>query len=160
MRPVINIDELSLKSHCQGEHFEASGSNASLQVGAVKLGYGYTIVPPGKRAWPLHNHHANEEMFFVIEGEGTLRIGERQFPIRQGDFIAAPAGDASTAHQIVNTSDAPLRYIGVSTVLRPEVVEYPASGKFSVNTAAQGSDLGFRYLGDATGARPYWDGEA
>ncbi len=159
MRPVINIDELELKSHRHGTRYEASGSNASGLIGARQLGYGYTVVPPGKRAWPLHNHHANEEMFFVIEGQGVVRFGDTEHPVRAGDFIAAPAGDARSAHQIVNTSAAPLRYIGVSTMLRPEVVEYPESGKFSANTVRPGEGPGFSFLGTTAGAQSYWEGE-
>jgi len=53
-------------------------------VGAQKLGYNITKVPPGKRAFPIHNHHVNEEMFLILEGEGQVRIGNEMFPINAG----------------------------------------------------------------------------
>ena len=43
------------------------------RIGAQLLGYNITAVPPGKRAFPLHNHHVNEEMFFILSGSGELR---------------------------------------------------------------------------------------
>ncbi len=61
------------------------------------------IVPAGKKAFPRHAHHANEEMFFILSGAGIYRVGAESFPIRANDVIAAPAGDGETAHQIVNT---------------------------------------------------------
>ena len=39
------------------------------------LHYNLTAVPPGKRAFPFHNHRVNEEMFFILEGTGEVRIG-------------------------------------------------------------------------------------
>lgn len=156
MKPVINLDALTWRSHRQGEQFEAAGASASEPLGARQLGYRVTEVPPGKTAWPFHNHHANEEMFFILEGSGTLRHGAQRHPLRAGDFIAALAGDAGTAHQIVNDSDAPLRYLCVSTMLRPDITEYPDSGKFSASSGASG----FGHIGRRADAVDYWDGEA
>ena len=73
MRPIVNLDDLELNSHQHGESFQASGAQVSGLIGGAKLGYGVTVVPPGKRAWPFHNHHANEEMFFVLSGNGSVR---------------------------------------------------------------------------------------
>lgn len=67
-------------------------------LGAQKLGYNLTVVLPGKRAFPFHNHRVNEEMFFVIEGAGEVRIGEAVYPIRSRDVVACPAGEPETAH--------------------------------------------------------------
>lgn len=159
MKPIINIDELEFGSHRHGESFEAAGAQVSRLIGGTKLGYGVTVVPPGKRAWPFHNHHANEEMFFVLSGQGTVRIGSERYPIRAGDFIAAPAGDRSTAHQLINDSDAELRYISVSTLLRPEIVEYPDSNKFAASAIQPGSASGFRHVGVVVPEVDYWQDE-
>ncbi|MGM9485879.1 cupin domain-containing protein [Ideonella sp. YS5] len=159
MKPIVNIDELEFGSHQHGESFQASGAQVSGLIGGSKLGYGVTVVPPGKRAWPFHNHHANEEMFFILSGSGAVRIGSEQYEIRAGDFIAAPAGGRSTAHQIINTSEAELRYISVSTMIRPEIVEYPDSNKFSASAIQPGSSSGFRHLGVVAPAVDYWQGE-
>ena len=124
-------------------------------IGAQKLGYNITKVPAGKRAFPLHNHRVNEEMFFILEGEGEIRIGAETFPVRQGDFIACPPGGADTAHQIVNTSQKELRYLAVSTREGPEIAEYPDSKKFGVMS----EDQSFRFLGRTEQSLGYWDGE-
>ncbi len=92
-------------------------------------------------------------MFFVLEGAGEVRIGGETFPIKKGDFIACPPGGPELAHQIVNTSDAELKYLAVSTKESPEIAEYPDSKKFGVMTE------GFRFLGRAGDSLDYWDGE-
>jgi uncharacterized cupin superfamily protein len=122
-------------------------------IGAQKLGYNITVVPPGKRAFQFHNHRVNEEMFFILEGEGEVRIGSETFKIKKGDFIANPPGGAETAHQIINTSDKELKYLAVSTKLSPEIADYPDSKKFGI--------LGenFRFLGRESDSLGYFDGE-
>ncbi|MBI3706783.1 MAG: cupin domain-containing protein [Proteobacteria bacterium] len=134
------------------------------RVGAQKLGYNLTVLPPGKRAWPAHSHRVNEEMFFVVEGEGEVRIGAARHPIRAGDVIACPPGGPDTAHQIANTSPtAELKFLAISTKILPEMVDYPDSGKFGVATELQGADgkpQMTRFLGRAPASQPdYWDGE-
>lgn len=158
-RPILNLDELEFHEHSQGDAFEARGVNVSDDIGAVKLSYGVTCVPAGKRAWPFHNHHANEEMFFVLSGNGSYRVGNETHRIRTGDFIAAPAGGHGTAHQIVNDSGAELRYIAISTQLRPEIVEYPDSGKFSASAGTSPEAGCFRHVGRTSDAVDYWLGE-
>jgi uncharacterized cupin superfamily protein len=107
----------------------------------------------------------NEEMFFVLDGEGEVRIGTARYPIRGGDVLACPPGGPETAHQIVNTSEtAELRYLAVSTRLSPEVAEYPDSGKFGVLAEfppdADGRPQTLRFIGRTQASLDdYWEGE-
>ncbi|TCS99088.1 putative cupin superfamily protein [Tepidimonas ignava] len=124
-------------------------------LGARQLGYNVTVIAPGKRAYPYHCHTVNEEMFFVIEGQGEVRIGGQTYAIRRGDVIACPAGGPETAHQIVNTGTAELKVLAVSTAGTPEVCHYPDTGKFGVLDP----EHGFAYMGRAEGSLDYWEGE-
>ena len=58
-----------------------------------------------------------------------------------------PVNHALNAYRGLSTSQAELRFIAVSTMLRPEVVEYPDSNKFSASTVLPGTGGGFRLLG-------------
>jgi uncharacterized cupin superfamily protein len=169
-RPVINLDEVVIEERPaffqpQGATAEKFGSRTGLvgaRIGAQKLGYNVTVVAPGKRGYPLHNHHANEEMFFILQGSGELRVGEERYSLRAGDFIAHPPGGPETAHQIINTGSEEMRYLAVSTMIVPEVVEYPDSGKvacISRQTAADGSQRLVRQIGRPGTSLDYWDGE-
>jgi uncharacterized cupin superfamily protein len=132
MKPVVNLDELDFsRTVKQGEKFEAKLAPVGSLVGAKMLGYNVTVVPPGKRAFPFHNHHANEEMFLVIEGSGILRFGDGEYGLRPGDVVGCPCGTKEVAHQIINTGSGDLRYLAVSTMAGTDVCEYPDSGKFA-----------------------------
>lgn len=171
LKPVINIADIPLEprppafapSGEAAERFDARMGFISPRIGAQKLGYNLTAVPVGKRAFPAHNHHANEEMFFVMQGRGELRVGEQRYPVRVGDVIACPPGGPELAHQIVNTGDEELRYLAVSTMISPELVEYPDSGKFGVLAdrppGVDGTPQRFMFVGREGGSLDYWEGE-
>jgi uncharacterized cupin superfamily protein len=78
-----------------------------------------------------HYHLANEEAIYVLEGSGTLRIGGEEIQVSRGDYVTF-LSRAEGAHQIVNTSDEPLRYLCFSTMAEPDVMVYPDSGKIGV----------------------------
>lgn len=169
-RPVINIDDVAIDERpaffqptgAAAERFGSRSGAVGTRIGAKLLGYNVTVVAPGKRAFPLHNHHANEEMFFILQGRGEVRIGRDRHPIRQGDFIANPPGGPEHAHQIVNTGSDELRYLAVSTMIVPETVEYPDSGKvatYSRQIAPDGSMRIVRQIGRPETSIDYWDGE-
>jgi len=160
--PILNIDAAPSQEWRHGTGYEATIRWASLALESRLLGFNVTTVAPGRKAFPYHAHRANEEMFFVLEGEGSIRIDGQTHRIRRGDFISLPPGPRS-AHQIVNDSKAPLRYLAVSTMLTPEVVEYLDSGKIGVLAGApagrpptQESIRHFARVGDGI---DYWEGE-
>ena len=133
------------------------------RLGARMLGCSLVETASGCRASPLHNHRCNEEMFLILEGEGTIRIGAERHPVRAGDIIACPPGGPESAHQIENTSNRPLRYLAVSTMVEPDVIDYPDSGKFLVKGWLPAGDDGrserFRFIGRKEANLHYWDGE-
>jgi len=170
-RPILNIADVELKPRPPqmapkgkaAERYDARVGFIARKLGAQKLGYSLIAVPPGKRAFPFHNHHANEEMFFVLEGSGEVRIGEAKHPVRKGDVIACPVGGKETAHQIVNTGREELRYLAVSTQVSPDVAEYPDTGKFGVLSdlppGADGKPRKLAALGRPNQGVDYWEGE-
>lgn len=168
--PILNIDqlefiprppELAPKGEL-AERYDARMAWLGTRIGAQQLGYNVTAVPPGKRAFPLHSHRANEEMFFVLQGSGTVRIGSETHPVRAGDVIACPAGGPDTAHQIINTGSEELRYLAVSTKISPEVCEFPESGKFGVTAelapSAGGDARTLQFIGREGDSLNYWEG--
>ena len=150
---VVNLDEVELAHEKHGERFETRCARIGPLVGAKDLGYSYDVVPPGKCSCPFHSHRGEEEMFFIVSGTGTLRYGNESRKIRAGDVIGCPTGGPETAHQIVNDSDAELRYLSVSTMADPEICEYPDSGKIGVYAK------GWRYMTRAGADVDYWEGE-
>jgi len=165
-KPIINIADVTLEPRPPGmspkgeaaEKYDAKMGFVGTRIGARKLGYNITAVPPGKRASPSHNHHVNEEMFFILQGSGELRLGDAVHPIRTGDIIACPPGGKDVAHQIVNTGTEELRYLAVSTKESPELVDYPDSGKFGILAERSGTGERFAFIGRADQSLDYWEG--
>ena len=154
---VINIDQLKLE-HMEfvNGKFVTDGVRVGPLVGARDLGYSYDVLPPGKVGCPFHSHRGEEEMFFIVRGEGTLRYGAGRRKVRAGDFICCPVGGPDTAHQIVNDSDGELAYISVSTMMPAEVCEYPDSGKIGAYGVG---DRRLRHMTQANAAVDYWTDE-
>jgi uncharacterized cupin superfamily protein len=170
VKPVINLDEVNIEERLPffqpppgaADRFGSRSGLIGARIGAKLLGYNITAVPPGKRAFPLHNHHANEEMFFILQGSGELRFGDERYSIRAGDFIANPPGGPECAHQIINTGSEELRYLAVSTLVYPETVEYPDSRKIALmsrQVAPDGSPRLVRHVSRADASVDYWEGE-
>lgn len=158
-RPIINLDELELVSHEHGR-FQGQYGPISEKIGARKLGYNLTICPPGKTVFPFHNHHVNEEMFLILEGEGILRFGDERYPVRKHDVIACPPGKRDVAHQLINTGTTDLKYLALSTMEGHEVCEYPDSNKIGIRIGADMEKPTLRALFRAEQSVDYWDRES
>lgn len=155
--PVLNLEALEYVDDV-GPGFAHRYAVVGERIGAQKLGYSVTVLTPGNKVCPFHNHRHDEEMFFVLEGTGTLRFGDRTYPLRAGDFIACPPGGRDVAHQIINTGKAELRYLCISTREPIDVCEYPDSDKVGVYVGKPGArDL--RLILRAGATVDYFDGE-
>ena len=151
-RLIRNIADVELEHQRRDPQYDTRCGRVSAGSAALKLGAGYDVLAPGKRSCPYHFHHAQEELFVILEGEGTLRVAGELLPVRAGDLVFIPPGP-EYPHQFINTSDAPLRYLSISTQERPEICEYPDSGK--VGAYANG----VRVMQRRADSLDYWDGE-
>jgi len=158
MKPVMNLDEVQFGDVEENGFYTSGRGRISDHIGARKLGYNLTVLPPGKAQCPFHSHHAEEEMFFILEGEGELRFGEKRYPIRKDDVIACPTGGAEVAHQIINTGASTMRYLSLSTIADLEACEYPDSDKVSVVSGKRG-ERGLRKIFRAENTVDYYDRE-
>lgn len=131
-RPIMNLDQVEFDDVEENGYFTSSRGTIGARIGARKLGYNLTVLPPGKAQCPFHNHHGEEEMFLILEGEGVLRFGDARYPIRKYDVIACPTGGPQVAHQIINTGTTTMRYLALSDLVDIETCEYPDSGKLLV----------------------------
>jgi len=159
---VRNVDEVQLRDMQRAPLYESRcgpviGPRVE-GVAARKLGAGIDIVPPGKVTCPYHFHYAQEEMFIILAGEGTLRVAGERVPVRAGDVIAIPPGP-EYPHQLINTSNAPLKYLSISTQEVPEICEYPDSQKYLAYAEVEGPLLGDGKMHRADTDLDYWDGE-
>ena len=158
---VINLSEVPAVeiNAPQGSPFGGSRQRVGAAIGSQKLGYSFFTVPPGKAAFPYHTHTSNEEMIYIVAGQGILRLGKEELEVTAGTMIACPPG-TEFAHQLVNIGDKELRYLVVSTMEYPDLSEYPDSNKVGAYaTAAVGRQVGFRALFVKDRNVDYYEGE-
>jgi mannose-6-phosphate isomerase-like protein (cupin superfamily) len=67
-----------------------------------------SVIPAGSPAPLPHIHHNHEETFYVLEGELTVRVGERRFTAPVGSFVVIPRG---VVHQPSNPGSEPTRVL-------------------------------------------------
>jgi len=97
-------------------------------AGSQKLGASLYDLPPDASTWPMHIHHANEELMVVLAGRPTLRTLDGEQVLEPGEVVACPAG-RDGAHRVENRTGDAVRLLIVSTMIAPELNEYPESGK-------------------------------
>jgi mannose-6-phosphate isomerase-like protein (cupin superfamily) len=75
-------------------------------------------VAPGFPWVPSHIHHNEDEAIYVLEGECTVRVGDRIHKLVPGAFVLMPRG---IVHTFSNPGTVPARVIVISspgTVIR------------------------------------------
>jgi uncharacterized cupin superfamily protein len=107
------------------------------RAGSQRTGLRLSEVLPGKLNSPPHCHSAEEEIFVVLDGEGSLLLWERdtaaaepvvsEHPVRRGSVVARPAG-TSVAHSF-RAGDTGLTLLMYGTRDPNDICYYPRSGK-------------------------------
>ena len=160
---VVSGKDLDWEESAHGDKFASKRKQLGAPAGGKMLGCSLFRLEPGKVAYPAHTHYGNEEAVYVLDGRGSMRLGDEKIPVEAGDYIAMPV--AAAAHQLINDSDAPLEYLCISTMVHPEVVYYPDSDKVGMMAgSAPGGDSAKRLLGGFGFYRKdsrvnYYDGE-
>ena len=69
--------------------------------------YGELTVGPGGSSAAV-NFLAEEQIYYILEGNGTLLYGDEKVPVKKDDFMYLPVG---VKHGIANSSSAPVRLL-------------------------------------------------
>jgi len=154
---IRNFDELPKERELRAPLYDTVCARLARGTAARALGMSIDVVAPGMRGCPYHLHHAQEEAFVILEGSGTLRVAGEMLELKAGDVAFLPPGP-DYPHQIINTSEAPLKYLSISTQTRPEIVEYPDSGKYLASAGPSGPPQ-FARMGRLDQDLEYWEGE-
>jgi len=93
-------------------------------LGLTTIGVNLTTLMPGKESSMRHWHTREDELIFVIEGEVVLRTDGGEQLLTAGTCAAFPAG-SQDAHQLVNRTAAPVRYLEISNRDPADSAAYP-----------------------------------
>ena len=154
-RLIRNFNAAPLTHETRPPLYNTQYARLALGTAAMKLSASVDILAPGMRGCPYHAHHAQEEMFIILEGSGTLRVAGEMLPVSAGDVLFIPPGP-DYPHQLINTTSAPLKFLSIGTREQPEVVEYPDSGKYLASTATQADGSRFEAIGRLGQTLDYW----
>ncbi|MBA2461043.1 MAG: cupin domain-containing protein [Actinobacteria bacterium] len=154
---IVNVDEVEDPDPWTEEGYKVEWRNLGRAVGSERTGLRWVRVDPQNRHCPPHVHSAEEEIFVVLEGSGTLELTPaptapieevEAAPVRAGSVVARPAG-TRIAHSFIAGGDG-LVLLAYGTRDPADVAYYPRSRK-----------IYFRGVGVMTRVDPldYWDGE-
>lgn len=93
-------------------------------AGSEKLYVNIDYVQPGAQSTKFHSHTTQEEFFLILKGSATLRLNDEEHQVKQGDFIAKPAGKG-IAHQFINTGTDVLEILDCGLQTQDDVCVYP-----------------------------------
>lgn len=123
------------------EDWSGGGSQGKRLPRGVSLGASVYELGPGN--WvPFHFHHGSEELLVVLRGRPTLRTGEGSRELAEGEAVHFPIGPDGV-HALSNETNEPVRYLMASTLVSPEVAEYPDLNQITAQ-ARTGSQTGER----------------
>jgi uncharacterized cupin superfamily protein len=125
MVKVLNVDSMP-DEFIDDPQFESKMKTLYLGAasGSEKLYVNIDYVKPGAKSVKYHSHSKQEEFFLILEGSGTLRMNDKETPVKKGDFVAKPAGK-EIAHQFINSGPEVLQILDCGLNEKDETMTYP-----------------------------------
>ena len=146
----FHIDRVPTEEFSQGRLFASRFRQLGEFGGGSHVGVCMETLEPGKQACPAHYHMLEEEHLLVMDGNVTLRLGERRFELQPGSYVCFPAGQKQ-GHTLINNSAAVCRYLIIGERNPHDVIVYTDSGRVSVRLTGEG----YR----KSEVMDYWEGE-
>ena len=159
--PMSNVFDPYWDAEQDRRPFTWRRARVGRQAGCEKLGASLFELPPGASSFPMHIHHANEELIVVLAGRPTLRTSDGERRLEPGAVVACPTGPRG-AHRIDNREQEPARVLVISTMFAPELNEYPDSGKLWARNYPPGGEPSgdsIELIGRPEDGIDYLDGE-
>jgi uncharacterized cupin superfamily protein len=136
---IVNVAEVPVDSH-RGATVASDRRQLAEAAGSERTGLNHLTVPAGMLNVPPHCHSAEEEIFVVLDGAGTLELTPSprsasggsepsEHEVRAGSVVARPAG-TRIAHAFRAGADG-LTLLAYGSRDPNDICYYPRSGKIS-----------------------------
>jgi quercetin dioxygenase-like cupin family protein len=100
----------------EGEHHDAGPAQIFIKATGEHTSGSFFLaestLAPGFAGPPPHRHRELHDMFYVLEGTLTLRLGDQEIEAGPGSFACVPPG---VVHTFRNDSDGPVRLLNFNT---------------------------------------------
>lgn len=100
----------------EGHALSIAGNTISFKAGAADTGGAFGFIEytasPEFAGPPAHVHHEMYEVFYVLEGELTMRLGAETVTAPAGSFVLVPPG---IPHTFSNSGTTTARFLGLFT---------------------------------------------
>jgi mannose-6-phosphate isomerase-like protein (cupin superfamily) len=80
------------------------------QFGSRQLAITWVDCPPGSQQ-PIHAHDAQEQVYVITRGAGTMLVGDEEQPVEAGMLVFVPPG---SGHAIRNDGSDPLTFVSAT----------------------------------------------
>ena len=157
-QPGPNIFDDSWEREIAHGAFAIRGTRVGAAAGCQRIGVCVDELAPGKRNMPYHAHFGIEEMLIVLSGRPTLRGPDGERELAAGEVVSLAAG-RDGAHQLINNTDTPVRYLMASSSAAADLIEYPDSGKIGARGGSFGAPDSVSYMLAGGEQLGYFDGE-
>jgi uncharacterized cupin superfamily protein len=134
---IVNVEDLPAEP---GEPDEREWKGLAEAAGSVRSGLNWIRLPPGRPATPVHCHSEEEEVYVVLEGDGTLElwpsprlaqsgVQREDHPVRAGSVVARPPA-TRMAHGL-RAGPNGVTFLVYGTRKPNDICYYPRSNKIS-----------------------------
>ena len=85
-----------------GERLRFSDAEVVIRASADSTGGAFTIIEEiSPLDTPLHRHENEDEIFFVLEGDHVIQVGEEEFELGPGGLAFGPRGVPHAQRRVV-----------------------------------------------------------
>jgi uncharacterized cupin superfamily protein len=147
-RSIVNVADVEPYVDEHGDSL-ISDRDLGSPAGSSRTGLSHMTLVAGRSGYPPHCHSADEEIFVVLEGDGTVALGDESYSVRSGSIVGRPPG-TRVPHSF-RAGESDLVYLAYGTREPNDIAYYPRSGKVNL-----------RGIGVIGRIEPvdYWDGES
>jgi len=144
---IVNLSDVEPATVERGRVFRTR-RNLGRAAGSVRTGIQHVVVAPHKESAPQHCHSLEEEIFVILDGDGTLVLDDESEPVEPGHVISRPP--ATGISHLFRAGERGLTYLAYGTREPGDTCYYPRSNKISFG--------GVGVIGRLE-RLDYWDGE-
>ncbi|HEV3472842.1 MAG TPA: cupin domain-containing protein [Actinomycetota bacterium] len=85
-----------------GERLQFGGIEIRVRVSESSTGRAYSIIEEVDPVdTPLHVHQNEDELWYILEGQHVIQVGDEEFPVGPGDIAFAPRGVPHSQRRVV-----------------------------------------------------------